>query len=72
MPPSGEIGRLWPLRAPGDGLFLRLAALMMFLANRRWFALELLGLGLTMGDWHLEPQGGDRGEGERGEVMVPW
>lgn len=28
------------LSAPGEGLFLRLAALMMFLARRRWLALE--------------------------------
>lgn len=47
LPPSGEMGRLWPLSAPGDGLFLRLAALMMFLARMRWLALEsrLLTLG---------------------------
>ena len=41
------MGRLWLLSAPGDGLFLRLAALMMFLARMRWLALEsrLLTLG---------------------------
>lgn len=41
------MGRLWPLSAPGEGLFFRLAALMMFFARSRWFALEstLLGVG---------------------------
>lgn len=34
------MGRLWALKAPGEGLFFRLAALMMFLARSRWLALE--------------------------------
>lgn len=43
------MGRLWLLSAPGEGLFLRLAALMMFFARRRWLAFEskLLTLGDT-------------------------
>lgn len=51
------MGRLWALRAPGEGLFLRLAALMMFFARRRWLALEsrLLTTGdtqqLSLGVW---------------------
>lgn len=45
------------LKAPGEGLFLRLAALMMFFARRRWLALEsrLLTTGdmqrLSLGVW---------------------
>ena len=46
--PTGEMGRLWPLRAPGEGLFLRLAALIIFFARRRWLALE--SRVLTLGD----------------------
>lgn len=53
------MGRLWPLRAPGEGLFLRLAALMMFLARRRWFALESR---LTMGDMQRLSLDGGTGE----------
>lgn len=34
------MGRLWALKAPGEGLFFRLAALMMFFASSRWLALE--------------------------------
>lgn len=51
------MGRLWALRAPGEGLFFRLAALMMFLARSRWLALEsrLLMAGdtqqLSFGAW---------------------
>lgn len=85
------MGRLCPLRAPGETLFFRLAALMMFFARRRWLALESmlvpvgdmqrLGTGEEAadlckglvkgrllweraGDWHLELQG------EKGEVPV--
>lgn len=43
------MGRLLPLSAPGEGLFLRLAALIMFLARRRWLALAESRL-LPMGD----------------------
>lgn len=34
------MGRLGALSVPGEGLFLRFAALMIFLARRRWLALE--------------------------------
>lgn len=53
------MGRLCPLSAPGDGLFFRLAALMMFLARIRWLALVSW---VTAGDWHLVSHGGDTGE----------
>lgn len=45
---TGEMGRLWPLRPPGETLFLRLAALMMFFAKRRWLAFE--SMLATVGD----------------------
>lgn len=57
------MGRLWPLSAPGEGLFLRLAALMMFLARRRWLALE--SRLLTMGD--VQPLSLGWGTGEVAE-----
>lgn len=56
---TGDMGKPCPLSAPGDGLFFLLAALMMFLARRRWLALVSSGL---IGDWHLVSQGGDTGE----------
>lgn len=65
---TGEMGRLCPLRAPGDGLFFLLAALMMFLAKIRWLALASW---VTDGDRHLDSQGGDRGEVAGGLKMVP-
>lgn len=42
------MGRLWPLMAPGDTLFLRLAALMIFFARRRWLAFK--SMLVTVGD----------------------
>lgn len=45
---------------PGEGLFLRLAALMMFFARRRWLALE--SRLLTMGDMQRLSLGGETGE----------
>lgn len=65
---TGEMGRLCPLRAPGDGLFFLLAALMMFLAKIRWLALLSW---MTAGDWHLVSQRGDRGEVTGGLKRVP-
>lgn len=62
------MGRLCPLRAPGDGLFFLLAALMMFLAKIRWLALVSW---VTAGERHLDSQGGDRGEVAGGLKMVP-
>lgn len=62
------MGRLWPPSAPGDELFFRLAALMMFLAKMRWLALVFW---LTAGDWHLVSQGGDTGEVALSLKMVP-
>ena len=59
------MGSPWPLSAPGEGLFLRLAALMMFLASNRWLALVSW---LMMGDWHLVSHRGDTGE----VVMARW
>lgn len=34
------MGRLWAFKAPGEGLFFRLAALIMFFARSRWLVLE--------------------------------
>lgn len=47
------MGRLWALKAPGEGLFFRLAALMMFFARSRWLALESTGdtRQLSFGVW---------------------
>lgn len=67
-PLTGEMGRLRLLSAPGDGLFFRLAALMMFLAKMRWLALVSW---LTAGDWHLVSQCGDTGEVAVGLKRVP-
>lgn len=69
-PSRGEMGRPWPpLRAPGEGLFLRLAALIMFLARSRWLALE--SRLLTTGDMQRVSLGKPMGEmGEMGEATL--